>query len=244
MRLHYTQSGAGPLTVVLTHGLAAGEATWAAQVPALADRYRVLTWDLRGHGRSAPVPQRCTLGELAAELRCVLDDAGVERAVVLGHSAGGVIAMQFALDNPARTAGLVLVGTASECNARARQFYEDLAAIAEERGMEPVRKRLGVSPVQARQMPADAATFAHVARAMASLNAAPLTARLAEITAPVQMIVGERDFLGAGGSVILHRNLPGSRLAIVPERGHGLFLEDPTGFNALVLEFLDSIADA
>jgi len=238
MSLHYTLSGSGPLTVVLTHGLAAGEAIWGRQVEALAPHYRVLTWDLRGHGRSAPNPAPCTIDDLAGDLRSVLDAAGVDRAVVLGHSAGGVVAMRFALDHPERTAGLVLVGTASECNERARQFYEDLAAIAEERGMDPVRKRLGVSAEQARQSPTDPATFARVARAMASLNAAPLTARMAEVRCPAQMIVGEKDFLGAGGSVILSRQIAGSRLAIVPERGHGLFGEDPDGFNALLLDFL------
>ena len=149
--------------------------------------------------------------------------------------------MQFALAQPHRTAGLVLVGTASECNARARQFYEDLAALAETRGMEPVYRRLGVGSEQAHQSPTDPATFARVARAMASLNEHPLTPRLGEIHCPAQMIVGDKDFLGAGGSVILHRNIAGSRLAIVPERGHGIFLEDPAGFNALVLEFLGSL---
>jgi pimeloyl-ACP methyl ester carboxylesterase len=240
MSLHYTVTGDGPLTVVLTHGLAAGEAIWAKQVEALAPHYRVLTWDLRGHGRSAPNAGPCAIEDLASDLRAVLDDAGIERAVVLGHSAGGVVAMRFALDHPARTAGLVLVGTASECNQRARQFYEDLAAIAEERGMDPVRRRLGVGAEQARQSPTDPATFARVARAMASLSGAPLTPRVAEIRCPAQMIVGDKDFLGAGGSVILHRQIAGSRLAIVPERGHGLFAEDPDGFNALLLEFLES----
>ena len=241
MALHYTLTGDGPLTVVLTHGLAAGEAIWRQQVAALAPRYRVLTWDLRGHGRSAPNPGPCTIEDLANDLRAVLDAAGVDRAVILGHSAGGVVAMRFALDHPARTAGLVLVGTASECNERARQFYEDLAAMAEERGMDPVRKRLGVSAEQARQSPTDPATFARVARAMASLNGAPLTPRVAEIRCPAQMIVGEKDFLGAGGSVILHRQIAGSRLAIVPERAHGLFAEDPEGFNALVIDFLATV---
>jgi pimeloyl-ACP methyl ester carboxylesterase len=238
MHLNYTVTGEGPRTVVFTHGLAASGAIWAAQVPAPAGRYRVITWDLRGHGRSAPDPGPCTLSDLAGDLRAVLDASDTERAVIVGHSAGGVVAMQFALDHPARAAGLVLVGTASECNARARQFYEDLAALAEARGMDPVRKRLGVSAEQARQAPTDPATFARVARAMASLNAAPLTPRLAGIRCPTQMIVGEKDFLGAGGSVILHRNIAGSRLAIVPERGHGIFVEDPAGFNALVLDFL------
>lgn len=241
MRLHYTLTGSGPLTIVLTHGLAAGEAIWSAQVAALAPYYRVLTWDLRGHGRSAPVPAPCTIADLAADLRAVLEDAGVARAVILGHSAGGVVAMRFALDAPERTAGLVLVGTASECNQRAHDFYTELATIAETRGMDPVRRRLGVSAEQARLAPTDAATFAQVARAMASLNAEPLTERLDAIRCPAQMIVGEKDFLGAGGSVILHRRIAGSRLAIVPERGHGIFLEDPQGFNQLVLEFLATV---
>ncbi len=239
--LNYAVSGTGPRTIVLTHGLAASGAIWSAQVPALVERYRVVTWDLRGHGASAPNDASCGLPDLAADLRQVLDASGTERAVVLGHSAGGVVAMQCALDYPARVAGLVLVGTASECNARARQFYDDLAALAAERGMEPVYKRLGVTAEQAREAPTDAATFAHVARAMASLNAAPLTARLAEIRCPAQMIVGDKDFLGAGGSVILHRNIADSRLAIVPDRGHGIFVEDPAGFNALLLEFVATI---
>jgi pimeloyl-ACP methyl ester carboxylesterase len=242
MPLHHSITGTGPNAIVLTHGLAASEAIWHAQVAAFAGRSRVITWDLRGHGRSAPQPQPCTLGDLADDLRRVLDAAGVDRAVILGHSAGGVIAMQFALDHPERATGLVLVGTASECNERARQFYEELAQAAETRGMDPVRRRLGVTAEQARQAPTDPATFAQVARAMARLNQAPLTPRLAAIHSPTQIIVGEKDFLGVGGSVILNRNIAGSRLAIVPDRGHGLFAEDPAAFNALLLDFVAPLA--
>lgn len=242
MDLHYTSTGTGEATVVLTHGLAASAAVWAAQIAALAPQYRTLAWDLRGHGQSAPHPAPCMLADLATDLRYVLDAAGVERAVVLGHSAGGVIAIRFALDHPERTRALVLVGTASACNAQARQFYEDLAALAAERGMEPVYRRLGISAGQTRATPTDPATFAHVARAMASLHTEPLTPRLGEIRCPALMIVGEKDFLGAGGSVILHRGIAGSSLRIVPERGHGIFLEDPAGFNRLLLDYLRDMA--
>lgn len=242
MDLHYTAMGAGPQAIVLTHGLASSEGVWAAQVAALAPRYRVLTWDLRGHGQSAANPAPCSIADLAGDLRRVLDAAGVERAVVLGHSAGGVVALRFALDHPERARALVLVGTASECNARAHQFYEALAIMATEHGMEPVYRRLGVGLEQARAAPTDAATYASVARAMASLHAEPLTPRLGEIRCPAMMIVGEKDFLGVGGSVILHRGIAGSHLHIVPGRGHGLFLEDPGGFNRLLLDFLAALA--
>lgn len=100
--------------------------------------------------------------------------------------------MRFALDHPRRTAALVLVGTASECNARARQFCEGLAALAETRGMAPGPRRLGVSAAQAEQAPTDAATYAWIARAMASLNVEPLTPRLAELRCPVLIAVAIR----------------------------------------------------
>jgi 3-oxoadipate enol-lactonase len=236
--LHHTSTGRGAVPVVLTHGLGASADVWAAQVPVLAERHRVVTWDLRGHARSGAADTPCTVADLGADLGRVLDAAHIARAVVVGHSAGGVVAMQLALDYPDRTAGLVLIGTASECNAKARTFYEDLGALADERGMEPVHRRLGVDADQA---PTHAATFAHVARAIATLHEEPLTPRLAAITCPTLVVVGEKDFLGVGGSVIIHRGITRSRLAIVPERGHGIFQEDPPQFNALIEKYLASI---
>jgi pimeloyl-ACP methyl ester carboxylesterase len=254
--VNFAVCGGGPVTLVLTHGLAASTETWKAQVDDLARRHRVVAWDLRGHGGSPVSPPLrsggesgrgsdrpgapLTLEDLANDLLAVLDASRTERAAILGHSAGGVIAMQFALQHPERTAGLILVGTASECNKRAHRFYEDLAAAAEGRGMASVHKRLGLGADFAGPA-ANPIAFAKVARCMGNLYHAPLTPRLAEIRCPTLIIVGEKDFLGAGGSVILSRRIAGSELHIVPERGHGIFLEDPQGFNALVDRFLGGI---
>ena len=243
MPLHYEAVGSGPQTIVLTHGLAASNATWRAQVEALSVGHRVLTWDLRGHGQSGSPEGPYRLADLAADLRSILDRERIARAVVLGHSAGGVIAMQFALDHPERAAGLVLVGTASECNQKAFEFYEQLASLAEQRGMEPVRRRLGLgSRPEELTAPAEPIAFAKVARAMGNLHREPLTPRLGEIRCPTLIVVGDKDFLGAGGSVILSRRIAGAELHILPERGHGVFLEDPAGFNALVEAFLSRLA--
>ncbi len=243
MPLHYEIVGSGPQIIVLTHGLAASSATWRAQVEALSDGHRVLTWDLRGHGQSGSPEGPYSLADLAADLRSILDRERIARAVVLGHSAGGVIAMQFALDHPERAAGLVLVGTASECNQKAFEFYEQLASLAEQRGMEPVHRRLGLgSRPEELTAPAEPIAFAKVARAMGNLQREPLTPRLGEIRCPTLIVVGDKDFLGAGGSVILSRRITGAELHILPERGHGVFLEDPAGFNALVEAFLSRLA--
>jgi len=240
MRLHYEVSGAGSPPIVLTHGLAATSALWEDQVAALSAHRRVITWDLRAHGGSESPDGNWTLGDLSGDLSAVLDACDASRAVVLGHSAGGVVAIRFALDHPERTAGLVLVGTASECNTRARDFYEKLASLAEAGRTDSVRKLLGLGAGEPAAF--DAGGFAKVARCMGNLHSEPLTPELGTIRCPALIVVGERDFLGAGGSVILHRNIPGSRLEIVPNRGHGLFLEDPAGFNALVAEFLAETA--
>lgn len=240
MTPHCRVAGNAAPTLVFTHGLASTGHTWSAQVDGLSARFRCVTWDLRGHGASPSPDQPCSMAALASDLLAVLDAAEVDRAVVIGHSAGGVIAMRFALDHPGRTAGLVLVGTASECNDRAAQFYEELARIALERGMDPVRRRLGLGNQP--PSPVDPAAFAAIARCMAGLRADPLTPEVEKIRCPTLIVVGEKDFLGAGGSVILSRRIAGSVLKIVPERGHGIFLEDPAGFNALLAEFAGAIS--
>jgi 3-oxoadipate enol-lactonase len=237
--LHYDVAGTGEDVVVFTHGLAASGATWSAQVEALAPYYRVVTWDLRAHARSGSSDEPCTPAVLGADLAAVAREVGGGRPVhAVGHSAGGVVAMRFALDHPALVRSLVLVGTASEANARAQAFYESLAETAERDGTAAVVRRLGTRDETIPDP--EPRGFARVARAMGSLHAAPFTAELAALRCPTLIIVGGKDFLGVGGSVIMSRRIAGSRLEIVPERGHPIFREDPAGFNRLLLDFLQA----
>ena len=238
MKIHHTIHGSGEPTIVLTHGISASAATWRFQIPALESKHRTVTWDLRGHGESDSPAGPYQMGDLAGDLLQVADEIGAEKIVALGHSAGGAISLRFALDYPERTKALILVGTASEANEKSRDFYQKLAQVAEERGMDSVVERLGMAKEATNLIAADPQGFAHVTRAMAGLNAEPMTDRLGEIDCPTLILVGEKDFLGAGGSVIMNRRIDGSELEIIPQRGHGLFLEDPAGFNARVLRFL------
>ncbi|MFQ5352668.1 MAG: alpha/beta fold hydrolase, partial [Candidatus Binatia bacterium] len=104
------------LAVVFVHGLAASSSVWDEQARRFEVRHRVVRFDLRSHGGSDVVVTPCTRSDLVADLVGLLDGLNVESAVVVGHSAGGVVAMQTAIEAPGRVAGLVLVGTASECN--------------------------------------------------------------------------------------------------------------------------------
>jgi 3-oxoadipate enol-lactonase len=234
--LHYEIAGSGSENVVLTHGLASSGATWSALVAALSPHYRVVTWDLRAHARSDSPDEPCTIAALGADLAAIVAAADGTPVHLLGHSAGGVITMRFARDHPALLRSVTLVGTSSECNARAVTYYESLAEIAERDGGAAAIRRLGTSDEPT--MPPEGRGFARMARAMASLHTAPLTAELEHVRCPALVVVGEKDILGVGGSVIISRRLPRARLEIVPERGHSIFHEDPAGFARLVLGFL------
>ncbi len=225
--------------MVFIHGLAASAEVWDDQTARLSSQYRVVRYDLRAHGQSESVDRPCTRSELASDLVGLLDEIGIERAVLVGHSAGGVIAMQTVVDHPTRVGGLVLVGTASECNAKAADWYARTAEAARREGGGAALAAMGLKGRTA-NVP-EGRGFAWVALAMRSLHEDPLTERLRSLDVPTLILVGEKDFLGVGGSVILNRAIAGSRLEIMAARGHGVYLEDPEGFAARLARFLSGL---
>jgi len=107
--LHYEQVGSGP-DLVMIHGVGANLATWHFRiVPMLWDRFRVLTYDLRGHGYSERTPDGYTCTELANDLNLLLDRLGIERADVVGHSYGADVALYFSYLYPERARKVVLI---------------------------------------------------------------------------------------------------------------------------------------
>jgi pimeloyl-ACP methyl ester carboxylesterase len=178
------------------------------------------------------------LGDLAVDLVSILNETQTAQGVVLGHSAGSVVALQCALDYPARAAGLILVGAASEVDAAGHQFYEKVARLAEDERMESVRKRLSLRETRDGISEPNPATFAQIARCMGRLHLQPLTPRLGEIRCPTLVCVGEKDVFGVELSIHLSRGIPGALLEVVAGRGHWLCLEDPGQFNGLVDGFL------
>jgi len=238
LEVNYELSGPDDAPVVtFVHGLAASLGIWAGQAERLCDRFRVLRYDLRGHGGTASPDAPCSRHDLAADLAGLLDALGIARTAVVGHSAGGVIAQQFAVDFPERVAALGFIGTASECNDKTAAWYTKCIETARAEGGEAVMKAMGMKPD--RSPVPDGPGMAPVIEAMRTLNADPLTTALKAVTAPTLIVVGDKDFLGVGGSVILSRTVAGSELEIVPGRGHGLYLEAPDWFAARLGAFLD-----
>lgn len=112
--LHYWTSGSPERpTVLFTHGATADHEMFNAQVAALAPDYHVVTWDVRGHGRSRPVKRRFTLKDCAADLIALLDALHVKQAVLVGQSMGGLISQYAYLQSPDRVRAMAVIGSVS-----------------------------------------------------------------------------------------------------------------------------------
>src|SRR5690349_9844570 len=110
IRLYYEIHGTGQ-PLVFIHGLGSSTRDWEAQVPEFSKSYQVVTFDLRGHGRSGKPAGPYSMAMFSADLADLLETLDIAAAHVVGLSLGGAIAFQFALDDPARVRTLTIVNS-------------------------------------------------------------------------------------------------------------------------------------
>ena len=265
IEIAYEEHGGGTRPFVLLHGFTGSRRDFAPRAAELAALGRVVLPDLRGHGDSTNTGTEAgyTFDQLAADLLAFLDALGIERCDLLGHSMGGMIALRAALRWPERFASLVLLDTSARVpDDLAREPIELAARIAREAGMPQLAKLLRArsSSPEAGRTDADRRLEAEWGdrywdewrfpnyhamdpQAFGALGAelfdqAPLGARLAEIRCPTLVLVGSGDtgFLAAANELV--RDIPGARLAVIPEAGHQPQLENPAAWLAALGEHL------
>ena len=153
---------------------------------------------------------------------------------------GGIVAMETALASPERIAGLVLIGTTSECREKVAGWYERIALAGEQDGSAGLRRAI-YGEKATKQITGDAQGIAHVTRMLKSLHSDPLTPRLREIRCPALMAVGEKDPMGPKASEIVHDAMPAGRAELlrVPDKGHWLQLEAVEAVVAALDAWLD-----
>jgi 3-oxoadipate enol-lactonase len=251
IEVHYELTGTAGSLVVLTHGLGGTMDFFAPHVDVLARSHRVARWDLRGAGRSDKPPGPYSAELFATDLAQLLDHLGEPSAHVVGHSGGGVVAQRLALDQPSRVRSLVLASTSSEVSSKATAAWNRLADAVETKGFGPADR----APDPRAFGPAFAAAHPDIVRALAERTRAndprayaasarafgtyDWTNRLGQIRAPTLILQGLADQMTPpGGSVILSRGIPQSRLVMVPDAGHNLPIEMPGLFTTAILAFL------
>jgi len=254
IELNYELRGSGP-TIVLTHGIGSSGQDMAPLASLLADRFRVLTWDVRGFGQSSRPAGGYAIAQYATDLAGLLDHLGIEQAVVGGHSMGGTITQRFILDYPRRTLAAIIMSTSSEVNAVAAERWRAQADAIEKEGFAAYTRRnrpaeqtedflkahpelLEAEERRIRNNP-DGRVYAQAARAVADYN---YTAELESVRIPALVLVGDKDTqTPPGGSVIISRRIANAELHILPGITHALPREAAPQVAALITAFLDRV---
>jgi 3-oxoadipate enol-lactonase len=251
--LHYWLTGAidAPL-LVLTHGATADHHLFDRQLSILTDRYRVLTWDMRGHGQSRPMGSPFTVAGAVEDLVAILDEVGEKQAIFAGQSTGGYVAQELVFRHPERVRALVIID--SICitfrlppwerfllrltPALLRWYPRDLlirqsaeSSTVTQQGYDYLQRTMNALPK------ADwVAIFAGVA------NSLHYEAEY-QITHPLLLVHGDADNLGniKKDAPRWAERDPNCTYRVIPDAGHISNMDNPAFFNRVLLEFLESL---
>ena len=242
--IDYEVTGDGPV-VLLSHGYGSTRHMWDDQHRALADRWRVISWDMRGHGQtdSPDDPARYSAGLTVADMRALLQQLGVERAVIGGLSLGGYVSLAFALAHPEMTRALVICDSGPGYrNAEARAAWNarahERATNLEAKGLDALARR---SRETQQAVHRSAQGLAHAARGMLAQESSQVIDGLASIRVPTLIVVGDQDQPFVAPSEYMAKKIPGARLEVIPGAGHSSNLDQPEIFNRVLREFLASL---
>jgi 3-oxoadipate enol-lactonase len=254
--IFYEVAGSGP-PFILLHPTPADHEFFLPVSRLLSSRYRLITPDLRGHGESGLGQGPATMHKHAFDVARVMDDAGVDRAPLLGVSIGGRVIFEFWRRFRERVIALVLCNTeprADSPEARANRFR--VAEDVLQRGTEPffesmIPKLMGETSRRSRPDLVEGAL--RMMRRMSPENVAGVQRGMAErpdslttlktINVPTLMITGDEDVLtGLRDAELMKQNIAGSQLKVITKAGHFSPWEQPEEAGRLVRQFLDSVS--
>ena len=248
--LHYWVSGPeGRPLVVFTHGLCVDHRSWQYQIPVAAKEYRVLNWDVRGHGLSQPMGQRFNAALAAEDLLAIVDHLGYEKATFVGHSNGTYIHQELVFHNPQRVQALVMAdGT---CITWQRSGFENWfnRTIAKTVRLFPFEtlKKAGLSGDSIKKEVQDYVyeAFSMIPKPDYLTLCESVTECLHSepgysITQPMLLVHGDQDRLGDIAKIAPHwaAREPNCLHVVIPNASHLSMMDNPEFFNTLLLDFL------
>jgi 3-oxoadipate enol-lactonase len=246
--LYYELHGSeGAPWLIFSHSLACTVRMWDPQIAAFKDRYRILAYDMRGHGQSAAPAGPYTLDMLADDVLALMKELRIQRARYVGLSIGGMIGQHLALKEPGRFERMVLADTGHTQTPETLKQWEERIRIAQAQGMKPLvagtmerwfTPAFRESPQAKRIAELIANTpvpgYVGCAQAIMKLNT---TARLKDIKLPVLAITGEAD-AAAAGTRYIGEHLPGAKFVNIPQAAHIANIEQAEKFNQALRDFL------
>jgi 3-oxoadipate enol-lactonase len=246
--LHYETTGDGP-PLVLMGSIGSSVAMWEPQLPALADRFRVVRVDHRGHGRSPVPPGPYTIADLGADVLALLDHLGEREASLCGLSLGGMVGMWVAAHAPERVSALALLATSPYLGP---ELWDQRIAAVEAGGMDAIAEgaiaRWFTPGFRARR-PEQIARFSAMLRATPAAGYVGCCAAIrdmdqredvAKISATTLVMVGADDVATPPAHARdLAERIAGARLEEVPGAAHLLNVERPDTVDRHLLDHLE-----
>ena len=251
IELHYELTGPahGPV-VAFSNSIGSTLEMWEAQVRALSGRYRCLTYDARGHGRSPVVGREASIDDLADDLAGLLDALGIDKAHVVGLSLGGMTAQAFGMRHAHRTKSLVLMATAAQLGPP--EAWEQRAATVRAEGMAAIADAVlarWFTPAFAADQPAIVASWRErflaidpegYAACCAAIRDMDLREAITTITAPTLIVAGADDPSTPPPLMEdIRARIPDAELVVMPRAAHLLAVERADVVNAHLSAFLD-----
>lgn len=241
IKLYYEVAGGGPV-LLLTHGYASSSHMWAGQRDALSKYFKLIIWDMRGHGRSdypddpAAYSEKATIADIAA----LLDAAGAKDAIIGGLSLGGYMSLAFYRAHPMRTRALLIIDTgpgfrSDDARAAWNDYARKTADGFDAEGLSKLRERGNETSAAPHR---DAKGLALSARGMLTQRDAGVIDFLPSIKVPTLVVVGENDTPFINAANYMAAKIPGAKKIVIADAGHASNIDQPDAFNAAILGFL------
>lgn len=250
----------GDPAIVLLHGLLFDGGMWRGQVEALAALGRVIVFDGPGHGKSEPGP-RFTIEDHADALYDAFKELKIEKAIVIGLSWGGMLALRFAIQHPKETAGIAVMDASANAEALPKKLkYRALIALHRrtgfpyglfERAIAPllfsqrtIRERQDLLEASyKRTMGFDRDGVARAALAVV-VHRTDVRGRLGRIDVPTLVLCGDEDASQPPSeSEAIAQGIRGAELVVLEGVGHMSALEDPEAVNARLVPFVQNVME-
>ncbi|MBW6487301.1 MAG: alpha/beta hydrolase [Syntrophobacterales bacterium] len=263
VKLYYEETGSG-VPVIFVHEFAGDQRSWEQQIRCFGRRYRAIAYNARGYPPSdVPEAVSCYSQNRAADdIAAVLDHLGIERAHAVGLSMGGFAVLHFGFRHPERARSLTVCGCGYGAEPSQREQFRTeastIAAFIQSQGMAAFADQYAYGPTRVQFENKDPRGFAEFKRLLAGHSAAGsantmlgcqrerpslynLVDQMKALSVPTLIMMGDEDWPCLTPGILLKQNIPAAAMVVMPNCGHGINVEEPGMFNAIVGDFLAQV---
>ncbi len=263
VKLWYEETGAGQ-PIVFVHEFAADHRSWEPQMRHFGQRYRCITYGARGYPPSdvPEKPESYSQNRATDDIAAVMDHLRLDKAHVVGLSMGGFATLHFGFRHPQRALSLTVAGCGygaeKDQQARFRSEVETVAKALKDEGMAKFAEKYAYGPTRVQFENKDPRGFAQFKKELAEHSALgsantqigvqgqrpslyDLLDKMRALTIPTLILTGDEDWPCLTPSILMKREIPSAALAVMPNCGHTINIEDPDQFNRLVGDFIGQV---